>query len=269
MQVELVDKEDAYGTIDGSHYGRSVRVVARSPLYVLFTGVGAQIWNRKDRGSFQDKVKICWERPTKDKFIAAKDEIEKAFGEGALEHVLTAWSKHKTALFEGGGEALALPNHIVGARHMARYAAESVSTRVDLTGRIACCKQCGAQLTPHTNHHRMGFDIKPDHPRSLEDCQRITNHPVIAVHSYDSRHPEKWGYVEWFETWDGETLQDPDFCDNKCAAKYGRRAASELPLLEPGIEPAARVHVIREDVRHHEEKDPEFVKMADGRFVRI
>lgn len=267
MRFELVDKEDGPGHVAGSLYGRSVRVIMRSPSHILFTGVGATIWDRKEHGGWHSLRKVFSERPTKAKFAAAKEMIEEAFGEGALDHVLAAWSKNKTALVDGGGEPMPLPQYVQRARHQTRFAAESVSSRVDLHGVVPACKQCGADLQPRTDSHFMGHKIKPDHPRSLEDCQKLTNRQVIAATSFDGRYPEKWGYINWFQTWDGETLIDPDFCDNKCAALYGRRAAQQLPLLEPGAEPQTRPHE-PPGIHHHYEEEPT-EHLFQGKNIRL
>jgi hypothetical protein len=270
MAFELVDKEDARGVIAGSNYGSSVRIMARGPRVVLFNGLGLNSWDRREVGGWHSLKSLFKGRPTIAQYEAVQAQVDGLLGEGVGAAVVEAWRKHKTVLVDGGGEPLPLPNLVITTRMRARFAEQSVTAHLDLTGKIRCCLQCGKPLAPHTNHHRMGHAIQPDHPRTLEDCQRRTNQTVIACHSYGMNHPEKWGYVEWFETWDGETLHDPYFCHGStCAAKYGRRAAEAGVILEPGIEPARIEHIIRDDVEHFEKPEPTYAETGDGRRIRL
>jgi hypothetical protein len=265
MAIEFVDKEDARGSIAGSDYGSRVRVMARSPTCVIFNARGANYWDRNDHGGWHSLKRLFSGRPTIAQFEAASDKVDELFGAGAGAAVVQAWRTNKTVLVDGGGAPLPLPNIISHRIRYERYLDATADFRVDLTGRVKTCLQCGENLRPKTNHHRMGFDIRPDHPRTLEDCQRMTNQAVIALHSYGMNHEDRWGLVEWFETWDGETLQDPYFCNNECACKYGRRAAEAAVKLEPGVEPTVIPHTPREDVEHFEKKE----RWIDGPSGRI
>lgn len=253
-EIALVDKEDALGVLGGSYFGSKVRIVARSPTYVIFNGSGGRMWKRdvagKFSGSWHDEIRLFHDRPTIAKYEAARAKIDAAMGEGAGDAVVLAWRKNKTALIDGGGERLPLPNLQAAAITYAAYDAVKPDWRADLSAEVARCKQCGAELRPDTDHHRLGYDLLPDHPRSHEDCQKLTNRRVIAVHGYGAHHKSRYGFVEWFEVWDGDRYQDPDFCDDKCAARYGRRAAQDLPPLSQGIEPVRQEHRRREDTEH-------------------
>ena len=249
--LEFVEKEDAFGTIGGAYYGAKVRVMARTPTLVFFNGLGFNYWTRSARYSGNDIARLFSGRPTIAQYEAVADKIDKLLGEGAGAAIVKAWRQHKTVLVDGGGEKLSLPNAIVRKHALAHYAVHGVDCRADLTGRVKTCLQCGAHLKPSTNHHRLGTKIQPDHPRTIEDCQRLTNQSVIAIHGFGAGDRARIGYVRWFETWDGETLQDPHFCNNACAAKYGRRAAEAQINLGAGVEPTEHPWEPREDVDHY------------------
>lgn len=256
MNVQLVPAEDATSALGGSIYpGDHVRIVMRSPTHFVFTSLGARIWDRSvmKTGSWHGETRLFHDRPT----IAAwsKPEvlakIDAVFGSGAGELALKAWRTRKTALVDGGGDELPRPRRVVVRLLQSAYDAAKPDRRLDLP-ELARCKQCGEPLRPSTDHHRLGFDIKPDHPRSLDDCQLLTNHRVIACHGYGLQHPTRLGLVSWFETWDGESYIDADFCSSRCAAIYGRRAARELPPLPPGGEEPLTPYRRREDVDHYD-----------------
>lgn len=269
-EIVLVEKEDAHGSIGGSDFGSRVRVMARSPSILLFNGLGARMWKRSAKGfsgSWHDEINLFRGRPTIAKYDAARDKIDAAMGEGVADAVILAWRTHKTVLVDGGGARMPLPNLQAAAIIYAEYEAATCDWRADLSAEIARCKQCGAALTPDTDHHRMGFDIQADHPRSHEDCQKLTNRRVIAVHGYGAIHKDRYGFVERFEVWDGDRYLDPDFCSNKCAELYGRRAAQAYPALEPGIEPVKQPYRPREDVQHHDDPPPRFFERADGEKI--
>jgi hypothetical protein len=249
---ELVEKEDAHGSIAGSDYGSRARIIARSPTHVVFNALGCQVWDRNESGGWHSLKNIFRGRPTIAEYEAHAARFDEIFGEGSAAWVLRAWREKKTLLVDGGGKEMPLPREIFRRRLYARYNDATADFKVDLTGRVKTCLQCGENLRPKTNHHRMGYEIQDNHPRSIEDCQRMTNQTVIAIHSYGINREERWGLVEWFETWDGESLHDPYFCDSKCAAKFGRRAAEANVLLEPGIEPVEVPYVPRDDVQHYE-----------------
>jgi hypothetical protein len=236
----------------------------------LFVALGVQLWNPRSSNNYSstkqvvDKASI--ETLSTEK---ARQTIVAAFGEGSDEQAILAWRTRGkgTVLVNGGGDALPLPHAVRVRSHQAAYEKESISAEVDLTGLIATCKQCGANLVPHVTQHRLGGTIKENHPRSIEDCQKLTNQRVVRVSSFDSRYPSKWGFVERFATWDGEALHDPLFCNTRCAVNYGRRAAIELsPLPADGsIVPIKRP--VHESVDHYDYEDKTIV--IDGKTFKI
>lgn len=264
--IEFVDKEDAAGLIAGSDFGSSVRIMARSPTHVLFNGLGLRVWNRKNGGSFTDINQVFSERPTKAKFEASQDKIDRIFGEGAGAAVVRAWKDSKTVLFDGGGEKLGIPRQQLREQHQAALAAVSINQTIPLEGRIPTCKQCGKNLQPKFTIHQMGDVIKPDHPRSLEDCQRMSNFQVVEVHDYREAEGPRVGYVKEFATWDGESVFDPHFCGDSCAALYGRRAAAEYPALDPNIKPP-RVAWSHDFIKHFENPPARRMTLSDGKVI--
>lgn len=263
----LVPKELAPGVIAGTDYGRQVRIMARSPSWVLFNALGCQVWNRNEHSGWHGQKTIFRGRPTMAKYEEVAGRLDELFGIGAAGQVLAAWSQKKTLLVDGGGAPLPLPNYVRAEQAHAAYAAVTINRDVPLTGRIPTCKQCGKDLKPKVALHYLGHDIQPDHPRSIEDCQRMTNYPVVAIFDYGINHPGKAGFVQRFETWDGAAVWDPHFCDDKCAAKYGRRAASQLPPLEVGVEPRpedVRTFTITDTTHHYGQKEREGVILPGG-----
>jgi hypothetical protein len=268
VRFELVDKEEAHGVIGGSDYGSSIRLMARSPTHVMFNALGGRIWKRGFEGwnstqqLFHDRaVRAKFERPE------VQAAIEKTFGEGAGALILQAWKEGKTLLVDGGGAALTMPGLKLRKLHQARYAEVNANWEADLKGRIPCCKQCGAELKPKTVIHHLGASLKDNHPKTVEECQRLTNLEVVRVHDYGQSSGDKVGHINWFETWDGESVFDPHFCDDKCAAKYGRRAAEACEPLEVGIEPVKHQWT-HESVSHYEEKTT-LHTLADGTKIRL
>jgi hypothetical protein len=103
------------------------------------------------------------------------------------------------------------------------------------------CLQCGAAIpkrfeawsvSPATANGRQNGEVDarrrsiyfdkdhPGAPSTIADCQRFTNATVKRVNGYLA------GRVSSFSAWDGESYQDPHFCKNKCAERFGRRAAA-------------------------------------------
>jgi len=150
-----------------------------------------------------------------------------------------------------GGDILPLPHHEAGKIHRALYEAASPDLVIDVGDQY--CLQCGKKLRVYTqNNHLDGLD--DNGPKTLEDCQRLSNHQVVALHGVGQQHPKHWKNIGWFETWDGESYQDHVFCSDKCAAIYGRRAAEELPHLPVGGMPTPPPKNEYNYVRHYEEK---------------
>ncbi len=267
MPFEFVERENARGVIAGSDFGSSVRVVMRSPSSVLITGVGAQIWNRKNTGSMHDFKKLFWDRATKEKFAACRETIDEFFGAGATDALLQSWGKARTVLVDGGGERLNRPINEAREEAYADYATWTITQRFPLTN-IPCCKQCEKELHPRTIVHHMGHKLLPDHPRTVEECQRLTNYPVVAVFDYGINRRNMAGYVERFETWDGVSVFDPHFCSDRCAAIYGRRAAEVIePPLPPNVVPE-KTRWTHESHQHYPDESTEHV-MPDGTTIRL
>lgn len=251
--IELVAKEEAHGGIAGSDYGSRVRIMARSPKLVLFNALGCNQWDRNPHSGWHGLKSIFKGRPTIAQFEAVSAKVDELFGPGVGEQVVLAWRTHKTVLVDGGGEALPLPRYTRALISKTEYAKISPDWQADLTGEIETCKQCGKPLRPHTDHHRLGHDTLPDHPQTPEQCQKLTNARVIAVHGYGTHaSKEKQRLVAWFETWDGEAYLDLDFCSDKCAAIYGRRAVHEREPLEPGGAAPKQEYVPRQDKHHYD-----------------
>lgn len=270
----FIKTEFTHGHIANYDYGSQVRVLLRAPTAILFTGVGLSIWSPRGSSSSPSIRTLTSERVTKAVLSHPKAvaEIERVFGPGSAALALRAWTSKGsgTCLIDGGGEPMPPTRKVFRERLYADYEAATCDWKADLTGEVKTCKQCGAPLTPDTDHHRFGYDLMPNHPRTVEECQRRTNHRVIAVHGYGPERRDRWGYVSWFEVWDGESYHDENFCHgDKCAAEYGRRAALEREALEPGIAAPKPRYRIREDVNHAPEKEVMIVAGPDGQRFRI
>lgn len=237
---ETVPTERTHRVIGGCDHGRDVRVLMRSKDRVAFVSRGVNV---AVRGS-QARADCLARQATRAALSTpeARQAAVRFFGEGADEAMIAALTgaTRGTVLVDGGGDPAPLPHGVLNAMSRERYEAVSPTAR-NLLAVDAACRQCGAPLKPATRHHSLARIPSDGHPRSLEDCQRLTNEPVYGVIGYDRSASESWWpYVAWFETWDGESLIDPLFCGDSCAARYGRRAAEDLPPLEPGGSPRRR-----------------------------
>lgn len=260
---EQVETEYASGHLNGADYGSRVRVLMRSPDAICYVSLGVHISKRGNHSyhgvrtvAEAAKRDLLSDPKTREKFILH-------FGEGADEAAIRAATTRGkgTMLVNGGGDPLPLPAHVARQVRSERY--EGVTaTRTDLIIPQQRCIQCEKPLRPHlTTHHLAKIPKDADHPRTVEDCQRLSNFPVYEVHGFDSGKPEAWWpYVSWFYTWDGESYIDRDFCSDRCAATYGRRAAAELPHLAPGGEAPARPRHQHESVQHYESEPPRFTE---------
>jgi len=252
----FVATEYAFGKYMGADYGSRIRVLMRSPTHVIYVAYGVNLVHRAS--SSQGGVKALAQKAT----IANLDRVEvrqkivAAFGEGADDAAIQAVRKRGlgTVLVDGGGVPLPLPMVQQREQFEHDYAALT-ATRKGLIPIAGKCRQCGSDLTPELNyHHLKPVPDDPGHPKTVEDCQRLTNHPIMSVHGYSgSSDREWWPFIDWFSTWDGESYRDPFFCTDACAAKYGRRAVVELPLLSQGGEPPARKRFEREYISHYEQ----------------
>lgn len=252
---EVIKTEYTDGSFKGVYYGSKVRIMMRSPVAILFVGYGLNMIKRDGMGAHshislsQDSKRVVVEHPE----IRAK--IVEMFGEGSDEAALAAFKTRGmgTVLFDGGGDPLPLVRAVAAKQIHAEYADITATRHVDIETK--CCIQCGDKLPLKTVHHHMGSSPSGDnHPKTVEDCQRLSNQPVVAVHGYEINSPDEWWtYISWFETWDGESYRDDTFCSDRCAAVYGRRAVAELPSLEVGGEAPVKKATPYERVSHYEE----------------
>lgn len=269
MKYELVDREHAHGEIDGSYYGSSATIVARSPTHILFNALGSRIWQR-GQSAWHGETKLTRNRPTQKTFADSdiQAKIDAVFGEGAGAIVYEAYRNKKTVLFDGGGTKLPQPRLLLAKKNADWYDSVTINWH-DEYATDKTCLQCAARLRPHAMRHHMGDVIQENHPRTVEDCQRLSNHKVVAIYDYGSSMSDsKVGFIKYFETWDGEALVDPHFCNDKCMAKYGRRAAQAGLVLEPGIEPVV-VDRHRYEYQNHYETPEKFMDGPNGEKLAI
>lgn len=254
-----VPTEYAYGTYAGADYGSRIRVLMRSDKAVMFVGYGVNLHPR-DAHSYTSTRKIAnAAKRTELSTPEVRAKIIAAFGEGADEAaILAATTRGQgTVLVDGGGDRLPLPHAVQSKLTAERYAAATPTFNGEVPPKKKC-RQCEDDLRPVTIRHWLSNGPKPsdDQPTTVEQCQRLSNFPVVAVHGCGSNYPEEWWpYVEWFETWDGESYHDPNFCSDRCAAVYGRRALAELPPLEPGGSAPTIERPRFDDVRHCEPRE--------------
>ena len=269
MSFEIIKTEYTQGLIGNSDYGSRVRVVMRSPTHFLFSGYGLHYRIRSSK--FFDRGTIA--RDAKRKTLECpevSDRIDKLFGDGATNALIQSTMKrgYGTVLVNGGGDALPLPRNDARKLHDTQYG--EITPYYDVMAELSKehCLQCGKPLRIQTAHHHVPWLVDQNKAiRTLEQCQRLSNHPVVAMHGVSSnRSPEYWPNVEWFETWDGESYQQEIFCSDKCAATYGFRAAAELPHLLVGGERKKHALVPRQNINHGDEEVRTF--LLDGKPVR-
>lgn len=257
-KFEQVKTEYATGHFMGTMWGSRIRVVMRSEESVIWVALGVHIARRK-LGSGWHNVKTLCEKASRDQLSSehVRKIVAEHFGEGAEDAILLATKPGLgTILVDGGGEPLPLPDHIARQNAEEEYNALT-ATRTDLIVPDRTCIQCGVPLRPVLDSHRLDRNpLKdPHHPRTVEDCQKLTNHPIFAVYDYGRNAPKEWrGFIEYFTTWDGESYVDEHFCSDRCALQYGRRAAALLPILEPDQNPPPRDKPRGDTVYHFEEE---------------
>lgn len=267
--IETVPVEYSNGLIGGSIYANSCRIMLRSPTHVIFHCRGAKLWLRGREG-WHGMTTLTTSRPTKAfyELTATQEKIDAALGEGVGLACLAAYRDKQTVLLNGGGAKMQEPGILLRKRHQSAYADNTINWTLDLTGKGKTCLQCGAGLRPHTILHHLARTIEENHPRSVEDCQRLTNFQVVSIRDFGMGDSEKFGYVSWFETWDGETMVDPHFCNDRCAAKYGRRAAQSGLVLEVGVEPEKPASHAHESVNHFVAEERTLVT-SDGKVFKL
>ncbi|USN15336.1 hypothetical protein KIKIMORA_01900 [Brevundimonas phage vB_BpoS-Kikimora] len=271
VSAALVETEYTHGCVGGTDYGSRVRVLMRSPKAVLYIARGLILHSPREKDHsyaftelLSGRVKAALVR---DPEIAAR--IDAAFGEGAAGAAAQALEARGmgTALLDGGGSPLILPGAQLREKTQAEYAAATCNWKADLTGEVKTCRQCGAALDLDTDRYWVGEAIQPDHPRSAEDCQRLTNRRVVSINDYGIQRPDRYGYVAYFDVWDGESYAKVDFCSDKCAATYGRRAVRERELLDPGGEAYKPPRRPSESVQLHPDP-PRYFTLGDGSKIK-
>lgn len=268
MAFVLVPKELVSGKIGGVDYGSQVRLLVRSPLRLLINGVGLNVITNRASFHHQDEKNLARGRCTKAVLEDLRPRIDGYFGEGITDAVLEAWKTGSTVIIDGGGDTLPLSLKHSREKHAREHAAVTINQDVSLTGRIPKCLQCAKDLQPKKTIHNMGHAIQADHPRSLADCQKMTNYEVVTVRDYRETTGRRVGFVEWFETWDGYSVFDPHFCGDICAAKFGRRAAATGVVLPVGIEPE-RIVWTHNGINHYDTAAPKEMTLPDGSVIKV
>lgn len=267
-EITYVPSEKAHPQIAGSIFpGSDVRIMMRSPTAVVFNGLGCNYWNRDEHAGWHGLKKLFSDRPTIARFEAAQEKVDALYGEGVGAALIHAWRKNLTVLLDGGGKPLPPTRMKARAMHKEAYAKVTINWEADLTGEVKTCRQCSKPLRLSTDHHRFEHTIEANHPRSVEDCQRLTNRRVVAIHDYGDTDRDRVGYVRYFETWDGESYLEEDFCGDTCAAVYGRRAVRERPLLDPGGAAYKHPYRPRNDVQLGTKVERTFT-LNDGRTIK-
>jgi hypothetical protein len=255
--AEVVPTEYTHGVIGGADYGSRARVLLRSPDAVIFVAQGVHMTKRQN-ANYTSTKHLCEKANAEtlsDPNVRAR--IVEFFGEGADEAALLTTQKRGfgTVLFNGGGKRLGLPHKDFREQKLAEYAAITPTQELS-PAEAKTCLQCSKPLRLHTIHHHFASPNSAEKPpTTLAELQRLTNYPIVGVHGFDSNKPrEWWPYIDWFETWDGESYLDDTFCSDRCAAIYGRRAAAELAKLNPGGEPPRQVSHGHESIHHYDTK---------------
>lgn len=265
---ETVATEYGPGAYEGHLYGslkRGTRVLMRSPEAVMVVGYGVHLI---ERSSKRDKT-VSFDSRAKSGFGENVSYIDRIFGEGASEHALKAIRTRGmgTVLVNGGGEPLPPPHGVRRDNILAEYQVITPTMQVEIIAKG--CRQCGSPLRPHTVRHDFAFRPVEGQPRTLTECQPLSNHQVIAVRGYSINQPHDWWpYISSFESWDGESYVDEHFCNDRCAAEYGRRAVNAFPPLDSNDERAARPRHQQEWIKHYE-PEVRTITTADGTVFKI
>lgn len=235
----------------------------------MFSARGVQVWNRNEHGGWHNTQNLTRLTPSRKVLAAIAEKIDEVFGTGAAEEAIKVSGKSKTVLVDGGGVPMPLPNRIRAQLTRASYDEIKPDWRADLRGEAQVCRQCGKQLRLDTDHHRLGSKLLENHPRTVEDCQKLTNRRIVAVHGYGTQRKDLARYISWFETWDGESYIDVSFCSDSCAARYGRRAVGAYPALEIGGDLDRKTHRVRDDVEHYTPEESRTFTLSDGREIKV
>lgn len=236
MRFEQVPTEYASTDFTGADYGSRVRILMRSPEFVIFVALGVHLIPR-GKIHYQSGRQLC---PAAKRVQLSEPRVRELiigrFGEGADDAaILAATTRGRgTMLVDGGGDKLPLPHGEQARLHSEAFEALTVSSD-NLIPVSKLCLQCEKPLRPALDEHNFPSMPKEGQPKTVEDCQRLSNYPVFSVRSYGSNCPKEWwDIVSWFTTWDGESYEQDIFCSDSCAATYGRRAAQKLDHLPAG-----------------------------------
>ncbi len=254
-RFQHIKTEYATGVIGGADYGSRTRVLMRSPTHFIFVALGVH-FQKRGNDSYAHTRTLSQETRFSAFSEKAVAQIEETFGKGAAAEAFAALTRKGTGtvLVDGGGDPLPLPHAVQVENMKAQYAAGTCNTEVELP-EVLRCRQCDSPLRPHMKAHHMGFPREgKEHPRTIEDCQRITNERVVRISDFGSARRDLWDHVSTFYTWDGESYQDRYFCKTDCAAEYGRRAVLEYAPLPPDGTRAPREVNDHTSTHHYEEE---------------
>jgi hypothetical protein len=231
-EFQQIKTEYAYGVYKGTMYGSQIRVVMRSDTHVMYVGYGLSIATRADDSSNSIRRIASDSKKATLQTERVREYIVKTFGEGSDEMAIKAISTRGmgTILVDGGGVQLPLPHAEQARKHAADYGSITPTATVEMTG-LKTCMQCGEQLSIHRTQHHLDIIPEEGHPTTIEDCQKLSNQPVVSVHGFGSNKPrEWWKYISWFYTWDGESYLDEHFCARQ-STDVERQQKPHLRLL--------------------------------------
>lgn len=233
IKHEFVEREISHGCIGGWDYSSPIPVIARSPTHILYHGRGAQIWRRDDYTG-RSRVFLFRERGTPTRYAEkpVQEQITAIFGVGSGQLIIQAIKGRKTIIFDGDEHPLPMPAHMIREKAEKAYETKNINWKADLTGKIGVCRQCGGNLVPVLKTHVID---RSETIISLEECQLRSNYQVVEIADYGALDHKLYGRVNYFRTWDGETVEDPYFCSDQCAIDFAHRIIKEelVPVVRP------------------------------------
>lgn len=248
-EVKTVPKEVISGQVEGTIWSTEGIVLARSPTHWLVWFKGHTAYIDRGTGSVYSPGNLILQQRGRgwhgnwrileggrltvgrvaaafygesETDVQATAAINAAFGEQRLA-LLAAVEAKQSLLVDGGGDAFR-----ASRSHLAKVAAKhagAVAKKVGLGPSPDKCRQCGGDLRRYLGVMVFKAD-DPVIPNSFENCQTFTNHQVVECWGFNEA--EHAGKVKGFRFWEEGHYRDPDFCQNDCAAEYGRRAAKIL-----------------------------------------
>lgn len=241
--AQAEEREAANGSLQGLDCGPEVKVLARSPAKLLCWSSGHMYQSGQTQKYGDSSLFLITDRSashyarahltlhhggrlTAEMLRNCAGDIDAHFGLGATETLLGAHKAKRTLLVDGGGAKLTPSGRAL------RKAFAAATPDKTIAVEAACrCLQCAGPLKLETDTVRVDWQGPENAPRSLEDCQRLSNRTVVSCMGWPPQQRERVGYVMLYQTWDGESYRDRFFCSDACAAAYGRRAAAEQPAL--------------------------------------